>query len=131
MGSWCPNCMDESRYLKQVYEKYHPQGLEIVALAFEKSSDFTIVSAQIERMKKRLQLPYEVLLTLKTGKEKASETIPQLNEVIAFPTAIFIDRGHFIRSIHTGFNGPATGKEYEHFVEETDLLIKTLLKEGQ
>ncbi len=129
MGSWCPNCMDESRYLKEVYEKYHSQGLEIVALAFEKSEDINTVSIQIERMNLRLQLPYEVLLTLKTGKEKANETIPHLNEVIAFPTTIFLDRNHLIQTIHTGFNGPATGKEYLNFVEETNSLLEKLISE--
>ena len=32
MGSWCPNCMDESRYFNELYRLYKVQGLEIVAL---------------------------------------------------------------------------------------------------
>jgi len=39
MGSWCPNCMDESAYLSKVYKQYNKQGLEIIALAYERTSD--------------------------------------------------------------------------------------------
>jgi thiol-disulfide isomerase/thioredoxin len=127
MGSWCPNCMDESRYLKQVYEKYKAAGLEIVALAFEKTNDAEKSKAQVQRMKSRLQIPYTVLLTEKTGKDKASEAFPFLNEVSAFPTTLFLDRSHQIVKIHTGFNGPATGAAYDEFVKQTELLIERLL----
>ena len=30
MGTWCPNCKDESLFLKQLHEQYHDRGLEIV-----------------------------------------------------------------------------------------------------
>lgn len=129
MGSWCPNCMDESRYLKQVHEKYNGLGLEIVALAFEKTNDAEKSRAQVERMKTRLELPYAVLITEKTGKDKASETFPFLNEIAAFPTTLFLDRRHNIVKIHTGFSGPATGKAYTEFVKETEALIEGLLEQ--
>ena len=34
MGTWCPNCMDETYYLSELYKKYKDKNLEIVALAF-------------------------------------------------------------------------------------------------
>ncbi|MDB5011758.1 MAG: TlpA family protein disulfide reductase, partial [Mucilaginibacter sp.] len=40
MGSWCPNCMDETAYLINYYKKYHPKGVEIVGLAYERTTDF-------------------------------------------------------------------------------------------
>lgn len=129
MGSWCPNCMDESRFLKQVHEKYNALGLEIVALAFEKTNDPEKSKAQVERMKTRLELPYPVLITQKTGKDKAGETLPFLNEIAAFPTTLFLDRSHNIVKIHTGFSGPATGKAYADFVKETEQLIEQLLEQ--
>jgi thiol-disulfide isomerase/thioredoxin len=129
MGSWCPNCMDESRYLAEVYKKYHPMGLEIIALAFEKSDDWEKVKQQVQRMKNKLGVEYEILITLKTGKAKAAEIFPMLNEIIAFPTTIFLSRNHQVVNIHTGFSGPATGQNYEAYKQKTESLIEQLLKE--
>ena len=33
MGSWCPNCIDESKYLSQLSRKY--KDISIVSIAFE------------------------------------------------------------------------------------------------
>lgn len=129
MGSWCPNCMDESRYLAEIYKTYQPKGLEIIALAFERTEEFDKAAQQVERMKLRLGMNYPVLITQKTGKAKAAETFPQLNTVTAFPTTIFLNKKHEVVKIHTGFNGPATGKAYEDFTSETESLINQLIKE--
>ena len=40
MGTWCPNCMDETKFLAPFYDKYNSKGLEVVALAFERTDDF-------------------------------------------------------------------------------------------
>lgn len=127
MGSWCPNCMDESRYLKQVYETYASRGLRIIALAFEKSSDPLVSRKQVLRMKERLGLPYPVLITAQSGKDQAAKSLPFLSTVYAFPTTVFLDRKHRVVKVHTGFNGPATGQAFTDFEKETEALIKTLL----
>lgn len=127
MGSWCPNCMDESRYLKQVYEKYASRGLRIIALAFEKSSDPLLSRKQVLRMKERLGLPYPVLITAQSGKDQAAKSLPFLSTVYAFPTTVFLDRSHKIVKVHTGFSGPATGQAFLDFEKETDTLLERLL----
>jgi thiol-disulfide isomerase/thioredoxin len=129
MGTWCPNCKDESIYLSGVYDQYKAQGLEIIALAFEKTEDFGKAKENVERLKKRLNIQYDVLITQKVGKDKAGEVMTALNKVAAFPTTIFLNKQHQVVKVHTGFSGPATGKEYELFKERTENLIKTLLKE--
>ena len=35
MGTWCPNCLDESKYYTKYYEANKERGVEFVALAFE------------------------------------------------------------------------------------------------
>jgi thiol-disulfide isomerase/thioredoxin len=127
MGSWCPNCMDESAYLSQLHKQYQPQGLEIIALAYEKTNDIEKAKQQVIRLKNRFAMNYAILLTGLTGKDKASESMPLLNKVTAFPTTLFLNRQHQIVKIHTGFNGPATGKAYELFKTETERLINRLL----
>jgi len=129
MGSWCPNCMDESIYLASVNKTYKSKGLEIIALAFERTSDPVKARAQVQRFRKKLGIEYETLITLQSGKAKATETLPVLNEIISFPTTLFLNKKHEIVRVHTGFNGPATGKLYDEFKESTEALINLLIKE--
>jgi thiol-disulfide isomerase/thioredoxin len=127
MGSWCPNCMDETAYLSKVYKQYKGKGLEIVALAYEKTDDFEKNKKNISRLKTKYGVDYEMLITGFTGKAKASESLPFLNSISAFPTTIILDRKHNVKSIYTGFNGPATGKEYDLYKAKTESLLTELL----
>ena len=129
MGSWCPNCMDESAYLADVYKQYKHQGLEIIALAFEKTTDFEKAKNQVLRLQKRFKMDYTILITQQTGKDKASEVLKALNRITAFPTTIFLNKQHQVVKIHTGFSGPATGNDYELFKRNTENVIERLLKE--
>lgn len=129
MGSWCPNCMDESAYFTKLYEQNKLQGLEIIAIAFEKSSDAEKVKQQVTRLKTKFNITYPILLPLVTGKDKASALLPRLSEIKAFPTTLFLNKQHQVVKIHTGFSGPATGDEYVQFKMRTENLIKHLLEE--
>ncbi len=129
MGTWCPNCMDETKFLAPFYDKYNSKGLEVVALAFERTDDFNKAVNNIQRSKTRFNAKYEFLITMKTGKDQASEALPMLNEVMAFPTTIYIDKKGVVRKIYTGFNGPATGEAHTKFVEETTHFVEKLLSE--
>lgn len=128
MGSWCPNCMDETKLYSQLYQRLKPHGLEIVALAYERSTDLTTTKPILERYIKNLQVPYPILLAGQADKEKASATLPDLDAIKAYPTTIFIDRNQKVRRVHTGFSGPATS-EYEPFVEELKSFLDQLLNE--
>lgn len=129
MGSWCPNCLDETKFLAPFYDKYNSKGLEVVALAFERTDDFSKAVSNIQRSKTRFNAKYEFLITMKTGKDQASEALPMLNEVMAFPTTIYIDKKGVVRKIYTGFNGPATGDAHTKFVEDTTRFVEKLLAE--
>jgi len=129
MGSWCPNCMDETKFLAPFYDKYNSKGLEVVALAFERTDDFNKAVSNVQRSKTRFNANYEFLITMKTGADQASEALPMLNKVMAFPTTIYIDKKGVVRKIYTGFNGPATGEAYTKYVEETTRFVEKLLAE--
>jgi len=129
MGSWCPNCMDESRYFSQLYTIYNKTGLEIIALAFEKTQDPEKARQLLLRMKNRLNIEYPILITQLTGKEKATGVFPGISAISAFPTSIYLDKQHRVVKIHTGFSGPATEKEYLIYKERTEQYINKLLQE--
>jgi len=129
MGSWCPNCMDETAYLVSLHNNFHQQGLEVISLAFEKSDNEQINIHSLNRLKEHFSIPYEILLAGKASKKEAAEKLPMLNHVLSFPTSIFIDKKGIVRQIHTGFSGPGTGEYYQEFVEETDRFVTQLLIE--
>ena len=129
LGSWCPNCMDETKFLSPWYKQNKQRGIELLGLAFERSTEMAVSGPKIERMKTRFNLDYPVLLAGSNDKAEASKALPDLNAVLAFPTTIFIDKKGKVRHIHTGFTGPGTGKFYDKYVEEFNRLVDKLVSE--
>jgi len=131
MGTWCPNCLDESKYYVD-YLKTHPgQELEIIALAFEYAPTVEKAFAGIKRLKDRLGITYPIVLAQYGTEDKklAREKLPMLNHVLSYPTSIFIDKKGMVRRIHTGFNGPATGEKHIAFKTDFEHYISELLSE--
>lgn len=129
LGSWCPNCMDETNFLSPWYKRNKQRGVEILGLAFERSPEMAVSGPKIDRMRQRFQIDYPVVLAGTNDKAQASKALPDLNAVVAFPTTIFIDKKGQVRHIHTGFSGPGTGKYYDQYVEEFNQLVDKLLAE--
>ena len=103
MGTWCPNCLDETTYLSSLYNSFKDDGLEIIALAFERTKTKEKALENIKKLKEKTSAGYEFLLGGATRKDKAAEMLPMLNHIMSYPTAIFIDKNGEIRRIHTGF----------------------------
>ncbi|WP_369993478.1 peroxiredoxin family protein [Winogradskyella sp.] len=131
MGTWCPNCLDESKYYTKYYQANAERGVEIIALAFEYAKTEEKAFASIKRLRERLDIAYPILLAQygTSSKVKAQEKLPMLNHVLSYPTSIFIDKTGKVRKIHTGFNGPATGEKYEEFKTEFESFVGKLLQE--
>jgi thiol-disulfide isomerase/thioredoxin len=129
-GSWCPNCMDETRFLADWYRKNRARGVEVLGLAYERKDDFAYASERVKKMKEKLGADYEFVIAGTNDKKKAAETLPMLNHVLAFPTTIFIGRDGKVKHIHTGFSGPGTGIYYEQFVQRFNELVAEALQEG-
>jgi thiol-disulfide isomerase/thioredoxin len=127
MGSWCPNCMDETVFLSNLYNKKNKKDLEIIGLAFEKIPERA--HQNLLRLKDKFKVNYPILLAGPSDKKEAAKALPALNHIMSFPTTIFIDKKGIVRKIHTGFSGPATGSEYDKFKEEFNLFVDKLLKE--
>ncbi|MEP2935122.1 MAG: TlpA disulfide reductase family protein [Gilvibacter sp.] len=128
MGTWCPNCLDESKYFSSYVKESAPEDVQFVALAFEYAPTQEKALSGIKRLKQRLELPYPVLLAQfgTSDKKEANKKLPMLNHVLSYPTTIVIDKQGEIQKIHTGFNGPATGEKYELFKTEFEGLLKQL-----
>jgi thiol-disulfide isomerase/thioredoxin len=129
LGSWCPNCLDENKFLAEWYKTNHQRGVEIIGLGFERKSDFESARKSLSTLKNRLGIEYEILFAGQVGPD-AAQALPQLNGIASFPTTIFIDKKGNVRKIHSGFSGPATGKFFEEFKTEFNSLIDSLLLEN-
>ena len=126
MGSWCPNCKDEALFLSEWLESNKDTEVEVIGLAFEKYKDTTEVLRRLEDYRALLDLPYDIWFMGSSDKQQATERLGFLNEVISYPTLIFLNRQQEVVRVHTGFNGPATSKynDFKVSFEETIKQIK-------
>jgi thiol-disulfide isomerase/thioredoxin len=130
MGSWCPNCMDQTAYLVKYYKKYHNKGVEVVDLAYERTTDFNKSKASLMREKDHFNIPYPILITGHTSnKKETGESLPALANFFSFPTTLIIDKKGDVRKIYTGFSGPGTGEYYTDFITQFEKLTQDLLAE--
>ena len=127
-GSWCPNCLDEGRYYKQLYEKYRDQGFEVVSLCFEDKT-FKESQPKIERFAKSIGAAYTFLYVAPRGLEQRDSVLYAIEGQMAYPTSMILDRKGKIRRVETGFSGPGTGEHFVTFAKETEELVKLLLEE--
>jgi thiol-disulfide isomerase/thioredoxin len=128
-GSWCPNCTDESRFMKELYKKYHSRGLKIIPVAFERSADFMEAKTSVKSQFQELGLDYPVYFGGGARRTIASLVFSDLTNIGSFPTTIFIDKKGAVRKIHTGFYGPGTGSYYFQHCEKLDMFVDMLLNE--
>lgn len=131
LGSWCPNCMDETNYfVSRYYNKYHSKGVEIVGLAYERTTNFAQSQKTLRQLKTHFNIPYPLLITGYTpSKGDPQKSLPMLADFKGFPSTIIIDKKGEVRKIHTGFSGPGTGVYYTQFINEFEKLTDGLLAE--
>jgi len=130
-GSWCPSSHDETAVLTALSRKYRARGLEVVALMFEQHTDFGRSAAAVQRFRANYRIEYPPAIAGRKDPQDASQALPQLDGIRAYPTALFIDRTGRVRKIHTGFAGPATGAAHERLVHEFEQTIEQLLADDE
>ncbi|HTS62193.1 MAG TPA: TlpA disulfide reductase family protein [Candidatus Acidoferrales bacterium] len=125
-GSWCPNCRDEAPFLAELYDRYHPKGLEIVAFCFEEASDAP-EHGQLRAFVRKFGMKYPALLA---GEPSGLRTqVPQIENLSAFPSSIYIARDGRVRMVHTGFPGPGSGEELTRVKNEIRELVERMIAE--
>ncbi len=131
LGSWCPNCMDETAFLSRYYKENKDKGVEIIGLAYERLEDYQTAKEALQPFRKRFDVQYPFLVTgvSLTDEKRTEKTLPQLDNLQAFPTTIFIGKNGKVDEIHTGYDGPATGEHHEAFKREFDTEVRKLLME--
>ncbi len=126
-GSWCPNCRDATRLWADWEKRYRSRGLKVQGLAFERSADLEHETDKLRDYVRRQGIEFPVLIAGLADKAKASEALPILDQVRAFPTTIFLDANDRAIAVHTGFTGPAAPEEHAALRGRFERLLETAL----
>lgn len=126
LGTWCGNCLDETVFLKEMYDKYTTKGLDIITVGYEIGKTEEDYVRQLKQFKNHYNLNHTILVggNVKTSKPGNDFS---LSNFMSYPTSIVVDKKGKIVKIHTGFSGPGTGVYYQEFKEKIEQLIKNLL----
>jgi len=127
-GSWCPNCIDELGFLGPWYEKNKERGVEVIALSFERALSPEAALKHLQKVVKKREIPYPVLLAGTSGADTPATKLPGIKNFISFPTTIFLNKNHQVHKVHAGFNGPGTGLYYDEFKKMFETTINEIAK---
>jgi len=130
MGSWCPNCLDETKFLSDYYDRNKDRGIEVVSLAYEYSTDFQRSQKSLRKFQKVFNVKYPMLITGVAVNDslRTEKTLPQITPIKAFPTTIFLDKKGNVHEIHSTFYGPGSGKLYDEYIKEFNATVDGLLE---
>ncbi len=129
VGTWCPNCTDQTAFLSPWFKENKARGVEAIAIGFEQKDDLEYAKYTLGTLKKKYGIEYDVLFGGIADKKVASEKLPALNRMMAFPTTILIDRKGEVRQIHTGYTGTITGDYYTEYVKKWNKDLDELIAE--
>jgi thiol-disulfide isomerase/thioredoxin len=128
-GTWCPTCHQATPELLRLFRRYHSRGLEVIGLAFEATGDTAVDARQVRRYRDKFHIPFPLLLAGINDSESLARALPQLRDLSAFPTAVFLGRDGRVRRVHAGFHGVAAGSSHSRMVRDFEREIEGLLAE--
>jgi peroxiredoxin len=112
IGTWCPNCTDQTVFLSPWFNKNRQRGVEAIAIGFEQKDSLEYAKYTLGKLKEKYNINYDIAFGGLADKKLVSQKLPALNKFIAFPTTIIIDRKGDVREIYTGYTGTVTGKYF-------------------
>ena len=129
IGTWCPNCTDQTVFLSPWFNKNHHRGVEATALGFEQKGSLEYAKYTLGKLRDKYAINYDIAFGGLADKKLVSQKLPALNKFIAFPTTIIIDRKGDVREIYTGYTGTVTGKYHEDYEKKFNKLLDELIAE--
>ncbi|MFD2581217.1 peroxiredoxin family protein [Pedobacter vanadiisoli] len=129
IGTWCPNCTDQTVFLSPWFKKNQKRGVEAIAIGFEQKDDLEYAKYTLGKLKEKYGITYDILFGGIADKKVVAEKLPALNKFIAFPTTIIIDRKGNVREIYTGYTGTVTGKYFNDYEAKFNKVLDELIAE--
>ncbi len=127
MGTWCPNCADESKLFSEWYKNLFP-NVQIIALAVERTYDAQKAIALLKQYKEKLNIPYPVVLLSDKNNASSFHLFPELLKIPAFPTTVYFNKQHTPIRATIGFCGPSTQDLYIKTQENIQKNIQKILE---
>lgn len=126
-GTWCPNCVEEVDYFNEIKEDF-PE-VQFLFVAFETTDNEDEQQRRVQGFKDRKTIDMTFLIGGRLGEENVRSKFPMIDHFGAYPTTFVLDKKGEIRTVHTGFNGPATGLLFDQYKKETENLLQSLIEE--
>lgn len=112
-ATWCPPCRKEMPLLVKLQAKYAAQGLQVVGIATDETSEDTVRS-----FTQHIMVNYPILM----GPEQVSEMVAGLGgNLIGLPYTLLVSRDGEVLRLHPGELDPG----------ETENWIRTALRAGK
>ena len=129
VGTWCPNCTDQTVFLSPWFNKNQKRGVEAIAIGFEQKDSLAYAQYTLGKLRDKYNIKYDILFGGLADKKLVSQKLPALNKFVAFPTTIIIDRKGEVREIYTGYTGTVTGNYYKEYEKKFNKLLDQLIAE--
>lgn len=129
VGTWCPNCTDQTIFLSPWFNKNKNRGVEAIAIGFEQKDDLEYGKYTLGKLRDKYNIKYDILFGGLADKRLVADKLPALNKFIAYPTTIIIDRKGEVREIYTGYTGTVTGQYYVEYEKKFNKVLDELLAE--
>lgn len=129
IGTWCPNCTDQTYFLAPWFKQNQHRGVEAVAVAFEQEDNYDYFKKTLTTFKDYFDIRYDIVFGGIADKKVATEKLKGLNYMAAFPTTIIIGRDGKVREIYTGYTGTVTGEYHQDYVTRFNSLLDGLIAE--
>ncbi len=124
MGSWCPNCIDETKMFAK-WQDTLKNKIQIIALCVERTNDEQKALELLKKIKIKYHILYPVILLSHKGTQ-GIQGFSELKKIPAFPTTVYLNKNHEPQYAFIGFSGPATGAEYDKTQKEILQIIQKL-----
>jgi thiol-disulfide isomerase/thioredoxin len=99
-GTWCPPCLSEIPTFKNLQNRLGPQGLVVVAIAFEKKTDAAVRRDRLRTFFLQNQINYLILDGGATS--DFASALPTVTGVEGLPVEILVDREGVVVDIRNG-----------------------------
>lgn len=125
LGTWCPNCTDQTQAMVKLHAKWAPRGVGFVGLAFEHGPDPIRATPLLQEYVRRHGVPYPVVF----GGQAHERCLTGIDRLRSFPTTLFIDGQGKVRGVFTGFRGPAND-EHPAMIARFEALLEEMLADS-